>query len=317
MENKNISLSIQNSFVQRFLQYQKERFPFLLQGTLIACFTFSAISYSRISRGMTGFITIPDFVVTAFITITLFFLLRLFDEIKDYEDDVKFRKYLPVARGLISLQEIKRMSTITILLQVIVISLYKSILLPIYALCLFYMLLMRVEFFVPNWLKERQVVYILSHMLIIPLVDIFASAMDWKVNNVAAPIGLTFFFIVSFLNGLVLEIGRKMRSAKNEEFGVVSYTKLWGIKRGPIIWIMILGTTLFSACIAAQYAGYSSIVFYALLIVFFICSIPALLFIKNPTKQYSKQIEYASGVWTICMYLLLGAAPMMVELITH
>jgi len=49
------------SFIRRFLTYQKERFPFLAHGVMISAFTFSAVSYSRICRGEEGFIPLEIF----------------------------------------------------------------------------------------------------------------------------------------------------------------------------------------------------------------------------------------------------------------
>ncbi len=52
-------------------------------------------------------------------------------------------------------------------------------------------------------------------MFIIPLIDIYASGLDWFLAGVPPPRGLLFFFAVSYMNGIVLEIGRnKPRSPK-------------------------------------------------------------------------------------------------------
>src|SRR5690606_20595795 len=59
------------SFITRFWIYQRERFPLLAHGILISAFSFSAIAYSRISRGATGFISWQHFLVGVFTTVTL------------------------------------------------------------------------------------------------------------------------------------------------------------------------------------------------------------------------------------------------------
>jgi len=312
---KNIQIQNKAALWSRWYQFQKERFPVLAHGLMIAVFTFSAIGYSRMSRGAVGFVAWSDFLLTVFITFTLFLLLRLFDEVKDYEDDIQFRKYLPLPRGLISMKEMKQMTITVICLQLLVLTIFKPILLPIYAICLGYMLLMRVEFFVPDWLRERQVMYILSHMLIIPLVDIFASATDWKLADVSAPVGLGFFFIVSFLNGLVLEFGRKFRTPKTEEPGVVSYTNLWGLKGGTFAYLGALFFCLISALVAAYFAGHPALIYVLLITAFLVCAIPALVFLNNPTQKMSKIIEHASGVWTLMMYLLLGGGMLVFQVL--
>src|SRR6478735_7095324 len=48
-------------FLKRFYKYQKERFPFLAHGLLIASFSFSAIAYSRICRNAPGFIELKNY----------------------------------------------------------------------------------------------------------------------------------------------------------------------------------------------------------------------------------------------------------------
>jgi len=313
MNTNKIEMQNKMPFMYRLYQYQKERFPILIHGLLIACFTFSAIAYSRLSRGAEGFIHFLDYAFAVSMTLGLFFLLRLFDEVKDHAEDMQFRKYLPVPRGLIHLSEIQMMIGIVISAQVIALIIFKQQLIPIYLLCLGYMLLMRVEFFAADWLRKRQVWYILSHMVIIPLVDILASAADWKLAGVIPPAGLAYFFVVSFLNGLVLEVGRKMRAPNQEEEGVISYTHLWGIRGASLAWITLLVFTLWTAISAANYAGHPTIILIALASIFLLCLVPVILFLKSPKPTYAKWIEHASGLWTLAMYLLLGGAPLLLN----
>ena len=44
-----------------------------------------------------------------------------------------------------------------------------------------YLALMTREFFAAAWLKRHPVVYMTSHMVILPLVDLYATACDWGV----------------------------------------------------------------------------------------------------------------------------------------
>lgn len=303
------------SLFRRFLIYQKERFPFLAHGIMIAAFTFSAVSYSRICRGGEGFINTSDYLIGVFATVTLFFLVRIFDEFKDKEDDKNFRSYLPVPRGLISLKELKTIGWIVGILQIAVIAIFQFQMLYLYMIVIGYLILMGVEFFVPKWLKERQIIYITSHMVIIPLIDIYASGLDWLLGGESAHWGLAWFFAVSYMNGLVLEFGRKIRTPKSEEEGVISYTSLYGTKGGVVIWILIMFATLCLAIGATHYANYGSIAYIILIAFYALCVIPGFLFIRKPTVKLSKWIEYASAIWTALMYLSLGGIPMLKTLI--
>lgn len=296
------------SFIQRFYIYQKERFPFLTHGILIAVFSFSAVAYSRMCRRAEGFIDWKIFAAGVFITITTFFLLRIFDEHKDAEDDAQHRRHLPVPRGLISLAELSRVGWVVVALQIAVIGYFFPKMYWLYALAMGYMLLMGKEFFVAEWLKKRQFWYVVSHMVIIPLVDIFASGLDWFLAGDFAPLGLLFFFAVSFMNGIVLEIGRKIRTPENEE--VNTYSTSMGMERATRLWLWVLAATLVCSLAAAWFAGHGWVVFVVLGICFAAAAAVGFLFLQKPSARLAKWIEHASGLWTLMMYLCLGAAPM-------
>lgn len=302
-------------YLKRLYIYQKERFPVVI--TLIAtmAFTFSAISYSRLSRGAEGFVAWDTYLIGCFAAFTLFFLVRVFDEFKDKEDDAKNRKYLPVPRGLIKLKELRIIGIVIVVIQITVITIFQTKMLYLYLIVLAFLCLMGVEFFVPKFLKPRQILYISSHLLIFPLLDMYSSGLDWQLNGQQPHVGLAFFFVVSYLDGLLVEFGRKMRAPEDEEKNVVSYTGMWGIKGAITIWFSTLLVTLIFAILAAQYAGYGTIAIIILGSLALITMIPAIIFLKNPNKKTAKGMEHISGIWTVGMYLSLGGIPMLMNFI--
>lgn len=302
------------SLAHRLFIYQKERFPLLGHGLLVVAFSFSAVSYSRICRGASGFVDGPTFAVGVFTTVSLFFLVRIFDEFKDAEDDARYRPELPVPRGLVTLRELAIVgATLAALLFLLNLYFFPKMLL-ILAAVIGYLLLMSKEFFVSDWLKANQFWYVTSHMFIIPLVDVYASGLDWLLAGVAAPIGLLFFFAVSYMNGIVLEVGRKIRTPAMESPGVATYSAMLGANRAVGLWLGVLLATLVLSVIAAVFAGYGGVSWLVLAIIFLLCAAPALLFLKNKTSRSAKMIEYASALWTIGMYLTLGGGPMLSKL---
>jgi 4-hydroxybenzoate polyprenyltransferase len=305
----------QSSYLKRMYQYQKERFPVVLNGIAVLTFTFSAISFSRICRGAEGFVSLSTFLIGCFATFTLFLLVRIFDEFKDRIDDAQFRTYLPVPRGLVSLNELKVIGIGIGVLQITSIAIFQLEMLPLYLLVIGYLCLMGVEFFVPIYLKKHQILYITSHMVIIPLLDVYSSGLDWRLEETSPHYGLIFFFAVSFMNGLVVEFGRKLKAPEDEEFGVVSYTKLWGTKQATVIWMLSILITLVFATLAGFVAGFGITLMLVLIVLAGICFIPGILFLKNPSKKMAKRVEMMSGIWTILMYLSLGGIPMIVNLV--
>jgi len=311
----NSTIEYKQSFIKRFYQYQKERFPFLANIVLIAAFTFSALSYSRISRGVEGFVSLKLYLIGAFTTVTLFLLVRIFDEHKDAEDDAKFRKELPVPRGLVTLKELRNVAILVLIGQIVINAIFVPKMLFLFFLAFGYLCFMGKEFFIGEWLKKRQLIYVFSHMLIIPLIDTYASGLDWLMEGANPPKGLLFFFGVSFMNGIVLEFGRKIRVPEKEKEGVVTYSAMYGANKASLLWMLSLFVTLVFSLGAAFYAGYGKIECIVLIGFFIVCSLPALFFIKNKTAKLSKMIEYASAAWTLVMYLTLGGIPMLIKLI--
>jgi 4-hydroxybenzoate polyprenyltransferase len=302
-------------FIKRFWIYQRERFPLFGHGLLVASFSFSAISYSRICRGVDGFVSIPLFLLGIFTTITLFLLVRTFDEFKDAEDDAQYRPELPVPRGLISFKELRIISIVLMAAQIILNALFAPKLLIIWTIVIAYLSLMGKEFFIPEWLKKHQFWYVVSHMFIIPLIDIYASGIDWLLAGEPAPKGLLFFFAVSYFNGIVIEVGRKIKIPADEKEGVLTYSSMMGATKATWLWLGMLCCTLCLAIGAVWFAGYGTTGFIVLIGLFLVFGLPGWLFLKEMTAKKAKYIEYASALWTISMYLTLGGIPMAIELI--
>lgn len=301
------------SIIKRFWQYQKERFSFFQNGLMITVFTFSAASYSIISRGGRGFIPPLHFLVGALTSFLFFFMLRVFDEFKDADDDARFRPYRPVPRGLITLGELGWIGLIAVLLQIIFNLLTMPMMLLPALIVLLYMGFMRVEFFISGWLRKHPIAYMLSHMLIMPLIDFYTTGLDWINRRHTPSDGLWFFLLVTFFNGMVIEIGRKIRSREAEETGVETYSSLWGARQAALVWLSIMTLTFVLANIAAFIAGFGLTALPFLILILLACSVPALMFLRRLDQSWAAKIELAAGMWTMGMYLILGAAPMIVN----
>lgn len=301
-------------FFQRFYQYQKERFPIPVHGVLIAAFSFSAIGYSRQLRHAEGFIPLWQYLLCVFSNFAVFFLLRVADEHKDQDDDLLYRPYLPVPRGLVSLIELRVIGFVMLSFAFILNLLFVPAILPLLLGTLGYLLLMRYEFFAPSWLRKRMALYMLSHMLIIPLADVYASGYDWKLSSEAPSIGLFFFFGVSYCNGIVLEIGRKLRAPEAEEPGVETYSQLWGLKTASALWLVALIVNFSLATGAVLLAGSPHSV-WVLGAFFLLALLPWVLFLRHPTPKLSKWVEGVSLVWALAMYLTIGGVPQLLDLL--
>ena len=90
------------------------------------------------------------------------------------------------------------------------------------------------------------------------LTDFYATACDWVPAGHGPPAGLTWFVVVSFFNGVGLEIGRKIRAPENEEEGVRTYSHLWGGRVATLAWGAALVVTATGAIAAATQIGFEA-----------------------------------------------------------
>jgi 4-hydroxybenzoate polyprenyltransferase len=298
----------------RWWVYQRERFPVLAHSPVILAFSLSAIGYSALLRGANSFPGWkPCFV--AFASSFLSFLqLRIADEFKDFEEDSKYRPYRPVPRGLVSFRDLGWVWVGCIALQLALCLWLSSRNLWLLAATWIYLGLMTKEFFARRWLKARPVIYMLSHMAIMPLVDFYATACDWAPAGYARPPGgLMWFLLVSFFNGMVVEIGRKIRSSHDEEQGVETYSFLWGAHRAVLVWLAMMTGTAAFACAAARGIRFESPVLMILAVVVLTAAGLGIRFLRSHQSGEGKRLETMAGVWSLLLYLSLGVLPMAVR----
>jgi 4-hydroxybenzoate polyprenyltransferase len=299
----------------RWWIYQRERFPLLTQGLPIAAFSISAVCFSRLLRGDA---TWPQWrtLVVAYGTSFLFLLqLRIADEFKDIAEDTRYRPYRPVPRGLVSLRELGWIGALAAGMQLMLGLWLQSSLVLLLAGVWVYLVLMSKEFFIGNWLRTHPIAYMLSHMVIVPLVDLYATACDWWPAEGRPPPGLFWFVVVSYFNGLVIEIGRKIRAPADEERGVDTYSVLWGPRRAVSAWLAAMAATATCAIVAAWAIEFQVPVAIALALLLLASALVGGRFLAAPDTQRGKAIETLSGMWTTGMYLSLGVVPLVWRLL--
>lgn len=260
-----------------------------------------------------------------FIIIFMFFFqLRITDEFKDYEEDLKYRSYRPVQRGVISLKTLRKIGIATVIVQIILAHVINPKLIYFMLLVWIYMFLMTKEFFIKNWLTERILIYAFSHVVIMIFITLvivkgtgyilqnhfletlYLSLKKYEKNIF---IGLIPLFALNYLNGIVLEIGRKTRRADEEEHGVQTYSKLWGRKKAVVILSLLFIIEYFLVILGLAHTYKEYFLFGGLtLLVILIVSI--YFMVKFLKKNLSgKIVETVSGLWIIFSSMSLGLLP--------
>ena len=295
----------------RLWTYQRERFPLAAYLPLIGISAACAAMYSAAASGRPGLPALPVLAVTSLTAIGFFFLLRVADEHKDAELDVRARPELPVPRGLVTLRELRRVGAVVALTAAVANAAVEPHLLGVLAPAAAWAALMAREFFAPEWLRARPLAYLLSHMVVMPLLFAYLTAADWLTSGRAPPRSLGLFLALAFLNGLLVEIGRKLRAPADERPGVETYTQTWGMRAATSVWLAVLALAAVLVLLAARPTGAGTGVAIGLAIATPLVAWPAAAFSLAPTTSRAKMIETAAGVWTLATYLLLGLAPIL------
>ena len=250
-----------------------------------------------------------------------FFQLRITDEFKDYEEDLKYRSYRPIQRGVISLKTLRKIGIATVIVQIILVHFINPKLIYFMLLVWLYMFLMTKEFFIKNRLTERILIYALSHVVIMIFITLvivkgtgyileshfletlYLSLEKYEKNIF---IGLIPLFALNYLNGIVLEIGRKTRKNDEEEDGVQTYSKLWGRKKAVLI-LCILYTIEYGFVLLGLSNINKEYFLVGQLILTVTLTLSVYFMIKFLKKDLTGKIpENISGLWILLSSMNLG-----------
>lgn len=292
----------------RWWTYQQERFPVFAHGPLVIVFCLAVMPFSALQQGneLPAMARIAGAITS---TLILFFQLRVADEFKDFEIDAEFRPHRAVPRGLVSLNELARLAYVGAAMQFLIALSTDIGLIPILIGVWAYIGLMTKEFFVKNWLLRNPAVYLVSHMLVMPLIAFYVSSFDWLCDCREIPEGLGWLLLLSFCCGLVLELGRKIKVPEEERTGVETYSGLWGSKMAITLWTASVGASVFAYANAASYISGSALSLNLGVTVLVVGLVTAVLFPgkgPQPFRGTERLIEPSSGLVALLLYLGLG-----------
>ena len=307
------SLTISSPYVQRLWAYLNERFPPVAHGLLIvsyySCNQFLAQALAEPSGPMRYSLAT---LVGAISLLAIFFHLRVFDEHKDYEEDLKHHPHRVLQRGLITLTDLRKLGVCAITLQLGLAFAWLLFISPgplvSVVIAQVFSLLMLREFFVGEWLRARFLVYAISHMLIMPLLAmvVFSYATGrflWE-----APGWYWFYAFVGFFVTFNWEISRKIHAPEDEREGVDSYTKAFGTygAANAVLVVRFIDTAMVAT------VGYHldfPAWFYAVLIgLYGVCLVGYFQYRWNTCRKTAKRMEVYAGMYVIAFDVAVALA---------
>lgn len=218
--------------VKAWLQYAMERIPvveYLLLINGVLSVGFSNWSLSAYFLGLT-------------LLLLFFSCLRLMDDIKDYDKDIVANKDRPLPRGLVQMDEAKKM-VMFIWMGMVIVSLltaflWSAVLGITYFATTVYLYLMFKEFYINEFLEKKPILYGITHQVIlIPLVlsayfCFYEEGVEPKILGHAVVVLAGFF---------QYEILRKMNPKADKILGY--YLTHYGFKKVVffVVCLMVLG----------------------------------------------------------------------------
>lgn len=211
----------------KWLTFTKERFKPLEYIPLI--FLFVGVNY-LFSRGLSGLsLPLSSLMTMLILAICFFFRMRLFDEIKDYDVDLVINPTRPLARGLISVSEVKKAILLLIVFEFVLATTLGLVPGLLYVFAVFYSLLMYEEFFVGELLRPKLTAYAMTHTIVVCFLGLALISANLGMMTFESP-AIAVFLVSHWFIFNLFEFARKTFSPAEERENVPSYSKIFSLK---------------------------------------------------------------------------------------
>lgn len=212
---------------ERWLIFIHERFPIAEHAVSIF---FLTLGNSAVACAMNGSaFHLYNFGIAYAVCLLFFFRLRCFDEVKDYATDKSVNPSRPLARGLLGIDDVKRMFVRVTFVEMALVSLLGVNAFLVHLSAVAYSYLMYREFYIGRYLSPHLTTYALTHTFVSVLVafSIFAQMTGMSVATFNPGLLILGLACWSIFN--LFEFGRKTFSPEEERKNVPTYTTTFGI----------------------------------------------------------------------------------------
>lgn len=264
------------STTKSFYLYQKERFPIVILGLsfLPAILSSGAVVVAQVE---------PRFILSALIVSIAYLLhVRIIDEFRDYEHDLKHHKDRPVSSGIISLKALNVIDWLAII-AVILVSLYSSKeALFIAVAMLLYSYFARREFFLGLQFRRHFYLYNAVNLVQMLLLQVLVYTIANPAFVFTTLIMVHFMFTAT--GTILFEFLRKVKSPGDDGTGKDTYTWFLGLNNALFIYAIFaaLNILLF---VKTMFLIQTSISYWILLTVVLVIGTYSTLLINKMRKQ--------------------------------
>jgi 4-hydroxybenzoate polyprenyltransferase len=253
--------------------------------------------FSRVLSGLE--LPLVSLIIMAVLGVFFFFRMRLFDEIKDYEVDLVINPTRPLARGLISVSQVKKAILLLIVLELVLVTTLGLIPALLYVFAIFYSLLMYEEFFVGEILRPKLTTYAMTHTIVVAFLGLSLISANLGMLTFESPAVPVFLVSHWFIFNL-FEFARKTYDPNEERANVPSYSKIFSLKGA---YLLSASQVLLSLVLLFQLRALFSVRWLLVLATLYVLSIIPMVF--NLKKFSAKTFRTISTVYMALHYVIL------------
>lgn len=237
------------------------------------------------------------FILVFALMLSFFFRMRLFDEIKDYEVDLKVNPTRPLARGILTIAQVKKALFFLILFELILAGTLGLSPFVVHALAIGYSLLMYEEFFIGDFLRPHLTTYAVTHTFVSVLLGLSSAIAMTGADVVQFPPSAFIFFFMNWAFFNLFEFARKTFAPSEERAHVPSYSNIFGCGGA---WALSLSQSLIG--VGLIYYLHSSALLVVALAVYLAVS---LFYLGKRTEGAANLFRTVSGAYLLVHYFLV------------
>lgn len=243
-------------------------------------------------------------------SVLLMLLLRVMDELKDYETDKKLMKDRPLVTGVVTLKDLRIFVGVITAVMIGANAFLGKTIFTLFLVMLIYSYLMFVYFFYPK-IKESLILAVVTHNPIVPIAQIYILGFIVEKHGFDFLNYLHILVVLMFwLPFLIWEFARKIR-APEEETDYETYSKIMGYKGAALLVIALSAVEFSLASYFAGLADLSAIFLIALAGTMIYILIKTSRFIMSPysvPKGFKDEIELLIAVLHVGFFFALIAS---------
>lgn len=247
------------------------------------------------------------FLVVFALAVSFFFRLRLFDDIKDLEQDRMNHPQRPFPRGILSVTQARRVLALLILLELAITFNLGFWPFVVHLVAILFSILMYEDFFLSEDLKALPTLSSMVHFFVIGILALSVATATTGFHLEALNYHYMSFFMMNWFLFNQIEFSRKTYSPQEERKTLSSYSKAFThigatalAFSQAVLAILALGYS-FQASGFSPYTNYLWI-FMVLVIIYFILT---LFFVLKPTQGTAKLFRFSSSSFVFIFYVLL------------